>query len=65
MKLNNVWKIILNFINLCFHVVVVVFPQSQFTERMFPDMPLPLSSNCATAPSPGAVGDLVTPIVME
>ena len=29
---------------------VVVFPQSQFTVRMFPDMSLPVSSNCATAP---------------
>ena len=34
---------------------------------MFPDMPLPVSSNCATAPwLPGeAVGDFVTPFVLE
>ena len=39
---------------------VVVFPQSQFTVRMFPDMSLPVSSNCATAPwlpEEEAVGD--------
>ena len=35
---------------------------------MFPDMPLPVSSNCATAPwlpEEGAVGDFVTPFVLE
>ena len=35
--------------------------------RMFPDMPLPVSSNCATAPwlPEEAVGDFVTPFVLE
>ena len=35
--------------------------------RMFPDRPLPVSSNCATAPwlPEGAVGDFVTPFVLE
>ena len=35
---------------------------------MFPDMPLPVSSNCATAPwlpEEEAVGDFVTPFVLE
>ena len=34
---------------------------------MFPDMPLPVSSNCATAPwlPEEAVGDFVTPFVLE
>ena len=34
---------------------------------MFPDRPLLVSSNCATAPwlPEGAVGDFVTPLVLE
>ena len=47
---------------------VVVFPQAPFRVRMFPTMPLPVSSNCATAPWPpveGAVGDFVTPFVLK
>jgi hypothetical protein len=35
---------------------------------MFPDMPLPISSNCATAPwlpEEGVVGDFVTPLLDE
>ena len=50
-----------------FFVIVVVFPQAPFRVRMFPEKPLPVSSNCPTAlwlPEE-AVGDFVTPFVLE